>query len=96
MMPDPSTPSYLIAFCSTARPEKRTSFHVPVPELVEPGACSISCDICRPLTGSSFTSRSLTLTPIFAELRSSTGADAVTVTASLTPAGFISRSIASS
>ena len=70
MIADPSMPSYLITFCSTARPEKRMSCHVPVPAFCEPGACSSSCDICRPLTGSSCTSRSLTLAPMRAELRS--------------------------
>jgi hypothetical protein len=49
------------------------SDHVPVPAFWEPGACSISWDIWRPLTGRLFTSRSPRLTPIFAELRSSTG-----------------------
>ena len=66
-------PSYLITFCSTARPEKRMSCQVPVPAFCEPGACSSSCDIWRPLTGRSCTSRSLTFAPMRAELRSSTG-----------------------
>ena len=74
-------PSYLITFCSTARPEKRTSFQVPVPAFCDPGAWSISCDIWRPLTGSPCTSRSLTFAPILAELTSSTGALPTTVTA---------------
>ena len=46
------------------------SCHVPVPAFCEPGACSSSCDICRPFTGRFCTSRSLTLTPMRAELRS--------------------------
>ena len=52
------------------------SCHVPVPAFCEPGACSISCDIWRPLTGRPCTSRSLTLAPMRAELMSSTGAAA--------------------
>ncbi len=72
------------------------SCQVPVPAFCEPGACSISCDICRPLTGRLFTSRSPRLTPIFAELRSSIGAVPTTVTASWTPAGFSSKSSVSS
>ena len=52
------------------------SCQVPVPAFCEPGACSISCDIWRPLTGRPCTSRSLTLAPICAELMSSTGARA--------------------
>ena len=96
MMADPSMPSYLMTFCSFARPLKRTSCQVPVPAFCAPGACSISWDICRPLTGSSETSRSLTLTPRRAELTSSTGAVPTTVTASCTPAGLISKSSASS
>ena len=90
-------PSYLMTFCSTARPEKRMSPHVPVPAFCEPGACSISCDIWRPLTGRPCTSRSLTLAPI---LR---GADVEdgrvcrrTVTLSVTPAGLSSKSSVSS
>ena len=51
MMADPSTPSNLMTFCWLARPLNRTSFQVPVPAFCEPGACSISCDIWRPLTG---------------------------------------------
>jgi hypothetical protein len=96
MMPEASTPSYLMTFCSTARPEKRMSPQVPVPAFCEPGACSISCDIWRPLTGSPCTSRSLTLAPIFAELKSRTGAVPPTVTDSVTPAGLNSKSITSS
>ena len=85
MIADASMPSYLMTFCSTARPEKRMSPHVPVPAFCEPGACSISCDICRPLTGRPCTSRSLTFAPIFAELRSRTGELPMTVTVSWTP-----------
>ena len=70
MMADPSTPSNLMTFWLLARPLNRTSFQVPVPAFCEPGACSMSCDIWRPLTGSSLISRSLTLTPIRAELMS--------------------------
>ena len=68
------------------------SCQVPVPELVAPGACSSSCDIWRPLMGRSCTSRSLTFTPMRAELRSSVGATPVTVTVSVTPGGLIVRS----
>ena len=57
------------------------SCQVPSPAFCEPGACSISCDIWRPLTGRPCTSRSLTLAPILAELTSSTGALPTTVTA---------------
>ncbi len=89
-------PSYLIAFCSTARPLKRTSCQVPVPLFSEPGACSSSCDICRPFTGRLFTSRWVTLTPMRAELMSMTLASAVTLTVSDTPAGCSSKSSASS
>ena len=71
MIAEPSTPSNLMTFCWLARPLKRTSFQVPVPAFCEPGACSISCDIWRPLTGRFSTSRSLTLTPMRAELMSS-------------------------
>ncbi len=81
-----------MAFCSTARPEKRTSCHVPVPEFSEPGACSINCDICRPFTGSVLISRSPTLTPMRAELRSIVVLSACTVTLSLNPAGLSWRS----
>src|SRR5438045_9388982 len=83
-----------MAFCSTARPEKRTSCQVPVPELSEPGACSINCDIWRPLTGRFFTSRSLTFTPRRAELRAIAAVSPLTVTVSLTPAGCNCRSSA--
>ena len=96
MIAEPSTPSYLITFCSLARPLKRTSCQVPVPAFCAPGAWSMSCDIWRPLTGSSLTSRSLTLTPRRAELMSSTGATPVTVTDSWTPAGLSSKSSVSS
>ncbi len=81
-----------MAFCSTARPENRTSCHVPVPEFSEPGACSINCDIWRPLTGSVLMSRSLTLTPMRAELRSMVVLSACTVTLSFNPAGSSWRS----
>ena len=91
MIDEPSTPSYRIAFCSIARPLNRTSCHVPVPEFTEPGACSISCDICRPLIGRFSTSRSLTLTPIRAELRSMELVVPWTVTVSVTPAGLSSK-----
>ena len=86
MMADPSTPSNLMTFWLLARPLNRTSFQVPVPAFCEPGACSISCDIWRPLTGSSLISRSLTLTPMRAELRSTALTLAVTCTVSVTPA----------
>ena len=69
---------------------------VPWPEFVEPGACSINCDICRPLTGSPWTSLSVTLAPTLAELSSRTGAAAMTATVSVTPAGLNSKSNASS
>jgi len=85
-----------MAFCSTARPLNRMSCHVPVPAFCEPGACSISCDICRPLTGRFTTSRSLTFTPMRAELRSRTGDWPTTVTISCTPAGLNSKSRRSS
>ena len=74
MIAEPSMPSYLMTFCSLARPENRMSCQVPSPAFCEPGACSISCDIWRPLTGRPCTSRSLTLAPMRAELMSSTGA----------------------
>ena len=96
MMADPSTPSNLITFWLLARPLKRTSFHVPVPAFCEPGACSMSCDICRPLTGSSLISRSLTLTPIRAELMSTLWNCAWTFTVSVMPAGVSDRSRANS
>jgi len=50
------------------------SCQVPVPAFCEPGACSSSCDIWRPLTGSDSTSRGLTLTPIRADEMSTIGA----------------------
>ena len=68
------------------------SCQVPVPAFWDPGACSINCDICRPLTGNPATSRSPTLTPIRAELTSRIGATPTTVIASWTPAGFSSKS----
>ena len=92
MIADPSMPSYLITFCSTARPLNRMSCHVPVPAFCDPGACSSSCDIWRPLTGSAATSRSLTFAPMRAELMSMAVACASTVTVSDTPAGCSSRS----
>ena len=96
MMAEPSTPSNLMTFCWLARPLKRTSFQVPVPAFCEPGACSISCDIWRPLTGRFRISRSLTLTPMRAELTSSVAALPRTVTASARPAGCSVRSSVSS
>ena len=92
MIAEPSTPSNLITFCWLARPLKRTSFQVPVPAFCEPGACSISCDIWRPFTGRFSTSRSVTLTPMRAELRSIAVALPLTVTASVTPAAWRVRS----
>ncbi len=87
-------PSYRMTFCCTARPLKRMSPNVPVPLFTVPGACRYSCDIWRPLIGRSFTSRSITLVPIRAELVSTRLAAADTVTVSLTPCGFSSRSMA--
>ena len=63
-----------------------------MPEFCEPGACSISCDIWRPFTGRFSTSRSVTLTPMRAELRSIDVALPLTVTASVTPAALRVRS----
>src|SRR5262245_18136580 len=91
IMPDASTPSYLITFCSTARPENRMSPQVPVLAFCDPGACSMSCDIWRPLIGRFWTSRSLTLTRTLAELVSSTGDVATTVTDSDPPGGLSSK-----
>ena len=85
-----------MAFCSTARPEKRMSCHVPVAAFWDPGAWSSSCDICRPFTGRLSTSRWLKFTPMRAELMSSTGAVPVTVTSSCMPAGLSSKSSTSS
>src|SRR5712691_8104001 len=82
MMADPSMPSYRMTFCSTARPLNRMSCQVPVPEFSDPGACSSNCDIWRPFTGRPSTSRVLTFTPMRAELKSRTGAEPTTVTAS--------------
>jgi hypothetical protein len=48
------------------------------------------------LIGRSFTSRSITLVPMRAELRSTVCTPPVTVTVSVTPAGRSSRSIVSS
>ena len=64
----PSTPSYRITFCWFERPLKRMLSKLPLPLFTAPGASRYSCETCRPFSGSSATSRSLTFTPMRALL----------------------------
>ena len=70
MIAEPSTPSNLIDVLVVRAAAEADVVPGAGAGVLEPGACSMSCDIWRPLTGRFWTSRSLTLTPMLAELKS--------------------------